>query len=48
MSEDPRLESPEERYEDRFTRALGTILRGATLGVGLTVAVYLIMRTLHC
>ena len=34
MSEDSQYKSPEERYEDRFTRALGTILRAGTLGVG--------------
>jgi hypothetical protein len=48
MSEDPQFKSPEERYEDRFTRALGTIPRMGTLGVGIAVAIYLIMRLLHC
>lgn len=48
MSADPRLRSPEERYENRFTRVLGTILKMGTLGVGMAVVIYLIMRLLHC
>jgi hypothetical protein len=48
MSEDPRLKSPEERYEGRFTRALGKILKLGTLGVGMVVVIYLIMRFFHC
>ena len=47
MSGSPRFESPEERYEDRFTRALGKVLKLGSLGVGAAVVVYLIMRLLH-
>ncbi len=48
MSEDPRLRSPEERYEGRFARTLGTILKGGTVVVGMAVVIYLVMRFLHC
>jgi len=48
MSEDPRLKSPEERYEGPFTRALGKILKLATFGVGMAIVAFLILRVFHC
>ena len=48
MTEDPRLKSPDERYEGPFTRTLGTILKFAILVVGLAVVGFLIFRFLHC